>query len=74
MYLVSHIIKHARSCSSSGTLVVPASFWPLICPDGVHLADFIHSWDCISFYKGLLQPGFSGKNIGHQLPNSVSFS
>lgn len=51
-----------------GSLVVPAwksaPFWPLICPDGVHLAPFIHNWVCIPFQPTIFIPGKSGNNIG----------
>ena len=71
VYLVCRTIRHAQSCCSMGTLVCPrwesAPFWPLICPDGVHLADFVHDWCEIPFYSGLTIPGRSGGNIGSSL-------
>ena len=71
-----HLVGHTtRICSSRGTLVLPAwksaPFWPLICPDGVHLAGFIHCWDYVAPYEGLFQPGFSGNNIGDSLTTDM---
>lgn len=47
-YLTTKVIKHLKICSAKGTLIVPmwksAHFWPILCPDGVHLNDFIHDW------------------------------
>ena len=67
LHLVCRVVGHARECQAKGTLVVPlwksAPFWPLLCPDGRHLASFIHGWCALSFYPGLFLPGLSG-NIG----------
>ena len=42
LYLVMRVVKHARACAAKGTLIVPlwksAPFWPVLCPDGIHLA------------------------------------
>ena len=58
-----------------GSLIVPvwksASFWPLICPDGTHLAPFVHKWVYIPFQPTTFIPGKSGNNIG-QAMNSDS--
>ena len=71
LYLVTRTIKHARCCSSSGTLVIPmwisAPFWPVICPDGAHLVSFIHCWDCMAYYEGMFKAGYSGSNIANSL-------
>ena len=49
------VLKHAKACSAVGTLIIPA--WnsaPFICPDGQHLANFVHTWGAITFYEGLI--------------------
>ena len=76
LYLVCRAIRHAEQCKAKGTLVVPlwksAVFWPLLCPDGVHLAPFIHDWFLQQYYDGLIQCGRSGSNLGNSL-NDDSF-
>ena len=71
MRLVCRTIAHALSCQAKGTLVVPAwksaPYWPIICPDGRHLARFVHLWWPINFYHGLFQDGRSGYNVGNSL-------
>jgi hypothetical protein len=46
VHLVSRVLRHAEECKTMGTLVVPAwksaSYWLLLCPDGSHLAPFVH--------------------------------
>lgn len=70
--LVCWMLQHAESCGTRGTLVVPAwksaPYWPLIFPDGCHLASFVQYWCAIAYYDGLLLPGLllpghSGYNI-----------
>ena len=43
--LIGSTIKHMCRCKGMGTLLLPewksAYYWPIICPDGVHLATFI---------------------------------
>ena len=60
IYLISRVLRHAEICSAMGSLVVPAwrsaPFWPLICPDGVHLSPFIHDWVCIPFQPTIFVP------------------
>ena len=58
-----------------GSLIVPvwksASLWPLLCPDGSHLAYFILQWVCMPLQPDLFIPGKSD-NIGEALtPDSV---
>ena len=71
LHLISRVLKHAEHCHALGTLVVPlwksAVFWPLLCPDGIHLAPFIHAWFLQPYYDGLLQAGRSGANLGDSL-------
>ena len=63
------MLKHA--CAARGTLIVPmwtsAPFWPVLCPDGFHLAPFIHAWTSISFQPGMFLRGNSGFNFGDSL-------
>ena len=70
-HLVSRAICHARACNAHGTLFVPiwksAPFWPLLCPDGRHLAPFVHAWHVFSYRVGMFLPGRSGSNIGDSL-------
>ena len=45
--LVSCMLWHAEVCMAMhGYFIVPAQksalYWPLLCPDGCHLAPFIH--------------------------------
>ena len=46
LHLVCRTIQHAAKCKAKGTLVVHAwnssPFWPILCPDGSHLAPFVH--------------------------------
>ena len=48
MYLVGITIQHAEACKAMGILIIPAwksaPVWPLLYPDGCHLASFVH--DC----------------------------
>ena len=74
--LIGRVLRHAKACDAMGTLVVPvwksAPFWPLLCPDGSHLAFFVHQWVCTPFQPSLFIPGRSGNNIGEALtPESV---
>lgn len=74
-HLVSRVLCHARACNARGTLLVPiwksAPFWPLLCPDGRHLAPFVHAYHVFPYWVGMLLPGHSGSNIGDSL-NSES--
>ena len=68
LYLVCCTIQHAAKCKAKGTLVVSAwnsaPFWPILCPDGHHLASFIHLWWSTNYIPGLLFPGYTGNNLG----------
>ena len=76
-YLVCRTVRHAESCSARGTLILPAwrsaPFWPLICPDGTHLALFIQAWTMISFVPQLVIPGLAGHSIGDSLHEKSYF-
>ena len=39
----------------------------LVCPDGVHLASYIHAWYVQPVYEGLFRAGCSGGNLGDSL-------
>ena len=46
--LVAQTWNHFARCKAQGVLIIPlwtmASFWPLICPDGVHLGSAVWDW------------------------------
>jgi hypothetical protein len=72
LYLVGYVLLHAEACKARGALVVPlwklAAFWPLLCPDGRHLAFFFMPGN----YSHILMMYFclhgrSGSNIGDSL-------
>ena len=44
-----------------------AAFWPLLCPDGIHLAHFVHAWYAQPYYEGAILAGCSGGNLGDSL-------
>ena len=75
IHLIGRVLRHTETCSAVGSLIVPAwksaSFWPLICPDGTHLAPFVHKWVYIPFQPTTFIPGKSGNDIG-QAMNSDS--
>ena len=60
--LIIQVIKRIIAVSATGTLVIPhwptSSFWPFICPDGIHLNSFILDWRLldISFSPPFLGP------------------
>ena len=71
LYLIGHALLHTEACKAKGALVVPllksAAFWPLLCPDGRHLAPFFHAWHTFPFFNGMFLPGRSDSNIGNLL-------
>ena len=71
LHLVGRTLRHAEACKANGALVVPmwksAAFWPLLCPDGRHLAAFIHAWHSFPFCKEFFLSGRCGDNIAHSL-------
>ena len=71
LFLIPRALKHAEHCKAMGTLVAPlwrsAVFWPLLCPDGVHLAPFVHAWFTQPYYDGLIEGGRSGSSLGDSL-------
>ena len=75
LHLVDRTIRHAQVCNAVGSLLVPAwksaPFWPLLCPDGTHLAPFIHQWLFFPFTHELFVPGRSGNNIGEALTSDT---
>ena len=74
--MICRTLSHAEACGARGTLVIPAwrsaSFWPLICPDGCHLASYVQCWCSITCYDGLFLPGRSGYNIANVLQPGFS--
>ena len=63
-------IKGAQTAANSkavATLVVPewpsAPYWPMLCPDGIHLAEFVHMWMHIPQSTDTTLPGKRGANI-----------
>ena len=48
LHLIARTIRHAQASRAKGTLAFPAwksaPFWPILCPKGRHLANFIHRW------------------------------
>ena len=73
--LIGRVLRHAKACNAMGSLVPvwkSAPVWPLLCPDGSHLASFVHQWVCMPFQSDLFIPGKSGNSIGKALtPDSV---
>ena len=71
VHLVSRMLQHAKVCKAMGTPIVPAwksaSYWPLLCPDGSHLAQFVHECMLIPYFEALFLHGKSGNNIGDSL-------
>ena len=71
VHLVSGMLRHAEVCKAMGTLIVPAwksaPYWPLLCPDGCHLASFVHECMLIPYFETLFLYGKSGNNIGDSL-------
>ena len=69
IYLIP--IKSAQTCSkfksSIATLVVPewlsSPYWPMLCPDGLHLWGFVHMWTHIPPSADTMLPGRRGANI-----------
>ena len=50
--LIPQVIKRMALCKAIGTLLVPkwpsSSFWPFICPDGLHFSAYVHDWRLLS--------------------------
>ena len=71
VHLVVRTLRHAEACKATGTLVVPAwksaSFWPLLCPDGCHLAPFVHQCIFMPFEPYMFISSKSGNNTGDAL-------
>ncbi len=72
-YLIPRLLKHAAVCAASGTLIIPlwpsAFYWPIICPDGLHFASFVHDW-CELPLESLFIPGRRGSCLFKGLPNT----
>ncbi len=65
--LVVRTIRHLSACAAVGTLLVPcwqsAAFWPILCPDGVHLASFVQDWKELPISPDLILPGVRGSAL-----------
>ena len=65
--LIIRVIKHLKECNASGTLIVPfwvtGVFWPILCPDGAHLASFVHDYRCIERGNTIVMRGRSNNSI-----------
>ena len=63
--LVPRVLKHALACKAKGTLIVPlwksAAYWPLLCPDGNNLVEFVEDWYDLPLCDSLFLPGKSGE-------------
>ena len=44
-----------------------AVFWPLLCPEGIHVAHFVYAWYAQPHYEGAILAGCSGGNLGDSL-------
>ena len=77
VHLIPRTIRHAQVCSAKGTLVFPAwksaAFWPVVCPDGRHLAKCIHKCRYIPYSSDLIVAGRSGASIGDALTSDSVF-
>lgn len=75
VHLVGRVLRHAELCSAMGSIIVPAwkssAFWPLLCPDGCHLAPFVHHCMFIPFDPSNILSGKSGNNIGDALTSDT---
>ena len=71
LHMIIRTVRHAQACASKGTLVFPvwksAYFWPVICPDGRHLAGYIHRWCVMPYTAELIIAGSSGGSLGDAL-------
>lgn len=82
LYLVCRVLQHARVCKSSGTLIVPqwesAVFWPVLCPDGKHFAEFVQGVIQLPHTYDLIVPGKLGASLpvghSHMLALRISFN
>ena len=59
--LIPRVVHHLRRCKAKGALIIPkwdkAYFWPVICPDGIHLADFVWDWRWLPDRGGVVHQG-----------------
>ena len=59
--LIVRVIKHFKECRASGTLLVPfwrsSIFWPILCPDGVHIASFVHDYRLFPYGNNVIMKG-----------------
>ena len=59
--LIPRVVHHFRLCKAKGALIIPrwdkAYFWPVICPDGIYLADFVWDWRWLPDRDGIVHQG-----------------
>ena len=52
--IIGSVLRHMRLCKCKGTLLIPvwksAYFWPLIYPNGIHLANFVLDFTILEPY------------------------
>ena len=65
--LILRVIKHLKECNASGTLIVPfwtsGVFWPVLCPDSVHFASFVHDVKYIENGNSVIMKGKSKNSL-----------
>ncbi|XP_078688642.1 uncharacterized protein LOC144920363 [Branchiostoma floridae x Branchiostoma belcheri] len=65
--MIPRVIKHMQDCKAFGTLIVPlwksASFWTMLCKDGVHFDTFVHDFVDLRVYKNLFRKGMSKNTL-----------
>ena len=67
IHLVPRVLRHAKICNSVGTLIVPlwksAPFWPMLCPDGILLAEYVNEVLYLEYQEDLVMMGLSGSYL-----------
>ena len=60
-------VQAARTCHSMGTLIVPtrrsATFWPVLCPNGVNIASFVQAIIVLPGCKEFIVLEWSGSKL-----------
>ena len=74
LFLVPRLLKHAKACKASGTLIVPqwtlALFWPLLFPSKRQPASFVLEIRELPSMEYLFIPGHSGSVLFKGTPNT----
>ena len=67
IYLIPRVLRHAANSKAVMALVVPewpsSPYWPMLCPDGLHLSGFVHLWMHIPPSADTTLPDRRGANI-----------